>query len=99
MRNVMETGRTCVECACVTSRTLGIIVTVTRAPGPSPTRSLSVSSKYPIKRLNVSRKYLIKREDEYSKNLMKRVYESSEYPTRRVTVSCKYLMKSHCILQ
>lgn len=69
----METGRTCVECACVTSRTLGIIVTVTRAPGPSLTRSPSVSSKYPIKRLNVSIKYLKKSGGEFSKYLMKRV--------------------------
>lgn len=94
----METGRTCVECACVMSRTLGIIVTVTRAPGPSLTRSLSVSSKYPIKRLKVSRKYLIKREGEFRKYLMKRVYVSSKYLMKRVTISCsKYLVKSHCI--
>lgn len=94
----METGRTFVECACVTSRTLGTIVTVTRAPGPSLTRSRSVSSKYPIKRLNVSIKYLIKRWDVFRKYLMKRVYVSSKYLMKRVTISCsKYLVKSHSI--
>lgn len=78
----MEMGRTCVECVCVTNRTLGTTVIVTKAPGPSLIKSSSVSSKYPTRRVSVCSKYPTRRVD-----------VSIKYPTSGASVSIKYLTR------